>query len=169
MKRYYFLKSSLTAIAKLKNQFEQIHCKNFQIFTNSCLSYITIVMLFLSICGSAQTTIVAASGDGGFESGSTFAANGWTTVNSSTDAWALGNITSPGVDVGARSAFVSSTAGTTWAYSQFSTVQHLYRDFTPTTAGETLALLSFKWKVGGEGTEEIRATGTRIESDERVV
>ena len=110
------------------------------------------VMIFLSICGSAQTTIVASSGDGGFESGTTFAANGWTTVNSSTDAWALGNITSPGVDVGARSAFVSSTAGTTWAYSQISTVQHLYRDFTPTTAGETLALLSFKWKVGGEGT-----------------
>ena len=71
-----------------------------------------------------QTTIISPTGDGGFENGSTFAANGWTVVNPSTDVWVLGNITNPGVSAGANSAFISSNGGTSWGYSQLSVFNH---------------------------------------------
>ncbi|MFY8186783.1 MAG: beta strand repeat-containing protein, partial [Flavobacterium sp.] len=98
----------------------------------------------------AQTVLISPTGAGGFENGNTFVDNGWTTVNPSTDQWRVGNTTALTAFAGTNCAFVS-TNSTTWAYSQTSVFNHLYRDVT-IPAGETAVTLSFRWRVGGEGT-----------------
>jgi hypothetical protein len=110
-----------------------------------------VVAFFASISMQGQTTLISPTGDGGFENGSTFAANGWTVVNSSTDSWVLDAV--PAASNGARCAYISSTPSTTatWTYSQFSVVQHMYYDVT-IPANQSVVTLSFKWKAGGEGS-----------------
>ena len=110
-----------------------------------------LLTVFSALFMQAQTTLISPTGDGGFENGNTPAANGWTAVNSSTDAWFVGAVSPPGRSAGNNSAFISSTPGATWAYSQVSTIQHLYRDVV-IPAGETILTVKFKWKAGGEGT-----------------
>ena len=116
------------------------------------LSFVTVfVALFSFVFVQGQTTIlIDPTGDGGFETGATFAANGWTVVNSSTDSWVLGAV--PAASNGARCAYISSTPTTTatWTYSQFSVVQHMYYDVT-IPANQSAVTLSFKWKATGEG------------------
>ena len=98
---------------------------------------------------NAQTTLISPTGDGGFENGSTFASNGWITVNPATDTWQVGSV--PVVSAGSNCAYVSADGGTSWNYSQLSVFNHLYRDVT-IPVGESKITLSFKWKAGGEGT-----------------
>ncbi|MFP5437433.1 MAG: T9SS sorting signal type C domain-containing protein [Bacteroidia bacterium] len=95
----------------------------------------------------AQTTLISPTGDGGFETGSTLAANGWTAVNATTNTWNLGNV--PGWFTGNRGAYISNDIGTTWAYTN-STAQrsHIYRDIA-FPAGETSITLSFSWRGNG--------------------
>jgi hypothetical protein len=109
-----------------------------------------LVFSVFSFNSFAQTTLVNGTQGGGFELGTTFAANGWTVVNPSTDTWQVGSLTSPGVSNGTRSAYVSADNGTTWSYSQLSVFNHLYRDFT-IPAGESKLIVSFNWKAMGEG------------------
>lgn len=114
------------------------------------LSFVTLlVAMFSFVFVQGQTTLISPTGAGGFENGSTFAANGWTTVNPTTDTWSLGNV--PVSASGSNCAYVSANGGTSWTYSQTSVFNHVYRDVT-IPAGETKVVLSFKWKVGGEGT-----------------
>jgi hypothetical protein len=104
------------------------------------------VNLFCSATGSA--TLISPTGDGGFENGSSFAANGWTPVLSADYYWQLG--TTPGQYAGARSAYVGTSAGT-WSYDPaISRTSHIYRDVA-IPAGSTNITLSFYWKGGGEG------------------
>ncbi len=44
------------------------------------------LLLFIlsSVSVKAQTTLISATGDGGFETGTTFALNNWTVVNNAT-------------------------------------------------------------------------------------
>jgi Secretion system C-terminal sorting domain len=113
--------------------------------------YVLLVLAFFAFTNIiAQTTIISPTGDGGFETGTTPVANGWTAVNSTTDAWVVG--TAAGVGSGTNAAYVSQDAGVTFGYSQINTIQHLYRDFTAPAGTETVATLSFKWKAGGEGS-----------------
>jgi hypothetical protein len=114
----------------------------------SWLFMLLFCFLLLGNSISAQTTLISPSGDGGFENGATFALNGWTAVNSSVDSWIVGNTPTP--SAGSNCAFISS-APPAWTYSQISTIQHLYKDVT-IPAGETKIALTFKWKVGGEGS-----------------
>ena len=87
-------------------------------------------------------------GVGGFETGATFAANGWTAVNAPRSAWEVG---AGAVSfAGARGVYtIDNTAGT-WAY--FTTgarASHFYRDIA-IPAGATNIVLSFYWKGAGE-------------------
>lgn len=107
------------------------------------------LMLFSFVFVQGQTTLISPTGDGGFENGATFAANGWTTVNPATDTWQVGNV--PVSSNGVNCAYVSANGGAAWTYSQFSVFNHVYRDVT-IPAGENKVTLTFKWKVGGEGT-----------------
>lgn len=106
-------------------------------------------MLFSFVFVQGQTTLISPTGDGGFENGATFAANGWQVINPATDTWQVGNV--PVSSNGARCAYISANGGAAWTYSQFSVFNHMYKDIT-IPAGENKVTLSFKWKVGGEGT-----------------
>lgn len=113
------------------------------------LGFLKIVLFFISINSFSQTVLINPNSDGGFENGNTFASNGWTAINASTDSWNVGNI--PVVGAGTNCAFVSATGGATWQYSQTSSVIHLYKEIT-IPANEPKIALSFRWKAGGEGT-----------------
>lgn len=111
---------------------------------------ILFLVLFTGVLHS-QTVLISPTGDGGFENGSTFAANGWTTVNPTTDQWSVGSTVALIPSDGANCAFVSNNNGVTWAYSQVSVFNHMYRDIT-VPAGEGKVTLSFKWRANGEGS-----------------
>lgn len=107
---------------------------------------------FLAFSANAQTTLVSATGDGGFETGTTFAANNWTVVNGGGGA-ALNKfyVGAPGANAGARGAFISNDGGTTNAYDiTTSRVVHFYRTIT-ITAAEPYVDISFNWRGVGEG------------------
>ncbi len=97
-----------------------------------------------------QTTLISPTGDGGFENGTTFAANGWTGVNDATNTWQVGTVSIP--SLGTNAAFISNDAGVSNAYTATgSQVSYFYRDIT-VPAGENLIMLSFKWKNVGESS-----------------
>jgi hypothetical protein len=94
------------------------------------------------------TLLIDPDGDGGFENGSTFAANGWTVVNGAqTNQWFVG---APGADAGSNGAYVSNDGGTTNAYNVNATsIVHFYRDIT-IPAGTAFLTLTFRVRVEGE-------------------
>jgi hypothetical protein len=145
---YNLLRNLLLNSTKIQNETTNTTTKRM-----SFVSYLAVILLsvFGSVNMQGQTTLISPTGDGGFESGATFAANGWTAVNSTTDSWVVG--TTPVVSAGTKCAFISSTPSTTqtWTYSQTSKIQHLYYDVTIPT-GETKVSLTFKWKATGEGS-----------------
>uniref|UniRef100_UPI0037C034E0 beta strand repeat-containing protein n=1 Tax=Flavobacterium sp. TaxID=239 RepID=UPI0037C034E0 len=112
------------------------------------LSFVTVfVTLFCFTIVQGQSTLISPTGDGGFEFGTTLTDNGWTAVNSATNAWNVGTATSSG---GTKSAYISNTSGSTYAYSNSTTaVSHFYRDIT-VPASESVISLSFKLKGDGD-------------------
>ncbi len=92
--------------------------------------------------------LIDPAGAGGFESGTSFNANGWTVVNGSvTNQWHLGNVAT---GFNNRSAYISQDGGTSHTYDNSSTsVVHFYRDINfPADVPEFT--LSFNWKADGE-------------------
>jgi hypothetical protein len=112
---------------------------------------IGLTSLVLSVTSlNAQTTVlIDPAGDGGFENGTTLAANGWTDVNgTNTNKWNIGTAGTP--TAGTKAAYISNDLGVTNAYTNNAQCRvHLYRDVT-FPAGETIIKLSFKWKGQGE-------------------
>ena len=116
---------------------------------NLLLIFFTI-MSFLTF---GQVTLLSPTGDGGFETGTTAAANGWTGTNdgnATRNQWIVGSTYSWG---GSRGAYITNATGSTPppnAYTMNATrVTHLYRNFTIPTNAAT-ATLSFYWKGTGE-------------------
>ena len=103
-----------------------------------------------SLLGHTQTTLLNPTGDGGFETGTTAALNGWTaTVGTATqNQWIVGSAYAYG---GSRGAYITNATSTAPnAYTMTTTrVTHLYRNFTIPTNAAT-ATLSFYWKGTGE-------------------
>lgn len=91
----------------------------------------------------AQTVLISPTGDGGFETGSTFTANGWTEVNGANNLWYVGN--APVVYAGSNCAFTGPNS-TTWNGEAFVNVNHFYRDVT-FPAGPQANQLNFYYKV----------------------
>jgi hypothetical protein len=58
----------------------------------------------------AQTNLLSPTGDGGFETGTTFAANGWTVVNAAGNLWDIGTVATQ--YAGSRGTYVANPAGT---------------------------------------------------------
>jgi hypothetical protein len=104
--------------------------------------------ILISVSTSAQTTLISPTGNGGFESGTTFAANGWTEVNGTqTNKWYVG--TAATGFTGLRCAYIG-TAATNNTYNVSATsIVHFYRDFS-VPAGEPNVTLTFSWKGYGE-------------------
>jgi hypothetical protein len=108
-------------------------------------------LLILFVVSNAQTVLISPTGDGGFENGSSFAANGWTVANGATNQWFIGSVAPP--SLGANCAYISDDlGGATYNYATgaASTV-HFYRDVT-FPVGETDIQLTYKWKCFGEGS-----------------
>ena len=95
-----------------------------------------------------QTVLILPTGDGGFETGATVGANNWTALNN-TDAWVVGATPTP--SAGVRCGYVSPDGGTSWTYTQISTIEHIYYTVT-IPATQSKLTLNFKWKATGEGT-----------------
>lgn len=116
------------------------------------LSFVASTLLVLMANLSfAQTVLINPSGDGGFENGTTFAANGWTVSNSINNPWVLGTNNGYSVlPIANRSVFIRDT-GTAVAYYDVAKNcnNFFYRDVT-VPAGETKILLSFNWMLNGE-------------------
>ncbi len=118
------------------------------------------IALFIVHNAHSQTVLIDPAGDGGFENGTTFAANGWTVVNGSgTDynRWCVGLNAAP--TAGTYSAYISDgqsgVYGTNANYfynanSGGSSADkcHFWRDVT-FPAGEELITLTFNWKGRG--------------------
>jgi len=98
--------------------------------------------LFLQL--PAQTVLLNPNAAGGFENGTTFAANGWTQVASTNPNWYAGNAAVP--FAGAREAHIGTSAtnfsGTTTAPG----ARHFYRDIA-IPAAATNIFLSFYLKL----------------------
>ncbi len=113
-----------------------------KLFTSSAVA--------LGIIAGAQTTLINPATGGGFESGATFAANGWTEVQvggGAANKWFVGTATT---FAGTRSAYISNNGGTGNVYNNAQPrIQHFYQDVT-FPAGEPYVTLSFRWKGDGE-------------------
>lgn len=107
---------------------------------------ITLLLLLLSsLYGFSQVTLINPNGDGGFETGATFAENGWTAIGPPTNMnrrWYCGT----GQDgyTGARCAFIGNNETTVGTATGGKKV-HLYKSITIPT-GATNIVLSFKYK-----------------------
>jgi hypothetical protein len=102
-----------------------------------------LLMCFAVHVGFAQT-LISPTGDGGFETGTTFANNGWFTANqgNTNRVWYCG--TGQTGFSGSRAAFIGNT--TTTVGSSFpAKVNHLYRSVT-IPSGATNIVLTFKYK-----------------------
>jgi len=117
---------------------------------------------------SAQTVLIDPTGDGGFETGTTFAANGWTTTGTAGNIYRLGSVTPP--HAGTRCAFVSSS-GTSWINNGTARYRHMYRNVTLGSSSEPVVTLSFWYKInnttgdgdnGSRGPTAINGDGFRV-------
>jgi hypothetical protein len=115
------------------------------------LSVFASTALFLGV--NAQTTLISPTGDGGFETGGSFAANNWNiTGGTQVNQWTVGVNATAGFS-GINAAYVSNSYSTTTTHSYVNTstsVVHFYRDIT-VPVGETNIQLSFNWLCQGEG------------------
>lgn len=96
-------------------------------------------LLLITGISNAQTiTLLSPTGDGGFETGTTFAANGWTEVQAAGDArkWQVG--TAAGVQAGSRAAYVGSATANNGIAS--AKVDHFYRDLVLPAAATNVQL-----------------------------
>ena len=151
------MKKSASLISWLFSQ----HHSSRTIFSKQKISRLLLpvffIVLLLAFEGKSwgQTILIDPAGDGGFETGATFALNGWTAT---TSGWATRNqfVCNTGATAGfsgTRCAYVTNnTAGTPppHTYSTGTTrVTHIYRNFT-VPACATNIKLDFLWIGRGE-------------------
>ena len=111
--------------------------------------FLLIIILSLRIGILQATIIIDPTTDGGFETGTTFPLNNWTSVNDGNNKWYVGAFAKC---TGARGAYVdvNATAGAANTYQTGTArVSHFYRNVT-FPAGENSISLSFNYKGQGE-------------------
>ncbi|MCE3281010.1 MAG: Protein of unknown function precursor, partial [Bacteroidetes bacterium] len=122
--------------------------KNYKLRSRIALIAAVFTMAFNA---SAQTTLINPATDGGFENGSTFSANGWSSSNSANNPWVIGTAVSSGAITG-NSAYISNDAGVTNAYTPANnSTNYFWRDIT-VPAGEAKIILTFNWRSEGEAS-----------------
>ncbi len=111
-----------------------------------------LIVLGLSTTNAnAQTVLISPTGDGGFETGTTFVANGWSTAADNQNIWYCGTVAKT---AGLRGAYidVSASGGAGNTYIMTATkVSYIYRSVT-FPVGATNIILSFKWRCVGENS-----------------
>lgn len=136
----------------------QQQCRNFfhaisrlgKFFLNNLSRAFTLALFFCSFA-SAQTLLVDPAGNGGFESGTTFPANGWTSVNGLSNKWYIG--TAATGYSGANGAFIG-TSSSTYAYTSNSAHSHLYRDIN-IPANQPNLTITFRIKCTGNSNANL--------------
>ncbi len=116
--------------------------------------HITALLLLLTLGNRvfSQVTVLNPTGNGGFETGITFAANSWTAVNTGqTNQWWCG--TAVGGQNGVRCAYVGTAAANNNYTATATSVVHLYHDVT-FPAGLDQITLYFRYKVRGRSNED---------------
>lgn len=120
-----------------------------------------VIMLLMFVVGTSQTVHINPSTNGGFESGATFAANGWssTTGASTENQWTCSTGATAGFS-GTRCAYITNNTSSTpppHSYTLNANRRtHIYRDIT-VSSGETNIQLSFNWIGRGEsGNDRLR-------------
>ncbi len=105
------------------------------------------LMATVTTSSTGATVLINPFAEGGFETGSTLASNGWTVVNSATNVWTVGTVPTGFTN---QSAYITNNGGAAWAYTNTSaTASHIYKDIS-FPAGQTEISLSFNWKALGE-------------------
>lgn len=136
----------LNSTGATKNRFKDFVINSTLKRTKSAflLLFITLFSFTYSI---GQTILISPTGDGGFETGSTFAANGWTVANSANNPWIVAPLSNGAIT--GNAAFVSDN-GTTPNYNTgLTSSNYFYRDVT-VPAGQTKIKLDFNWISDGE-------------------
>ncbi|UUC45640.1 fibronectin type III domain-containing protein [Flavobacterium cerinum] len=114
----------------------------------SCLLWMALLMGYQGNAQGTQTTVlINPTAEGGFENGSTFAANGWTTVNAAANTWNVGTV--PGWFSGTGGAYISNDTGTTWAYTNSTANRSIFYRDVVFPAGVTAVNLKFDWRGNG--------------------
>lgn len=122
--------------------------KSFYFFFRNSRIHFPAAFLLLNLFLFSQVhaqTLISPTGDGGFETGTTFAANGWSVVNPPSNTnrnWYCG--TGQAGYTGNRAAFIGNNETTVGTNAQARTI-HLYRSIS-IPAGATNIQLSFKYK-----------------------
>lgn len=117
-----------------------------------------VFICFANLALYGQTTLISPTGAGGFELGSTFAANGWTatTGTATQNQWVCSTGATVGFS-GSNAAYISNnTAGTPPPHAYTlnpAQTSHIYRDFT-IPAGEPIISLSFSWLSNGDTNKD---------------
>ncbi|RAR47546.1 choice-of-anchor L domain-containing protein [Flavobacterium lacus] len=120
--------------------------------------FILVFLLFTIQFVRSQTVHINPTTNGGFESGATFAANGWnvTTGTSSQNQWVCHTGATAGFS-GSRCAYITNNASAiTPPHNYTLTVNrrtHLYRDVS-ILAGETNIILNFNWIGRGQNNTD---------------
>jgi len=135
--------------------------KNEALATKKSTSFKGVLVLFVfaffaNFSVQGQTTLISPSGDGGFETGTTLAANGWTVSNysGSVNQWSIGSAVTT-APFSNRSAYISSDLGLTNTYSTSSSNHvYLYRDVVIPVGSQYLPL-SFNYLSNGESSWDL--------------
>lgn len=138
----------------MKNYSKLINKIKKEVRHNMLFLKIVLVMFFTSQLSFAQTLLINPATNGGFESGSTFAANGWTatTGTSTQNQWVCSTGATAGFS-GSRCAYITNNTSSTPPPHNYTITAnrrtHLYRDIT-VPAGETNIELNFDWIGRGQ-------------------
>ncbi|MHB9140963.1 MAG: beta strand repeat-containing protein [Paludibacter sp.] len=107
-----------------------------------------ILLLWIPNLANGQSILVSPSGDGGFETGTSFGANGWISVNDGSNYWVVGTATKYS---GINAAYISNDGSNNTYTNSTNNTSHFYRDIT-VPAGESNINLSFYLQGTGELT-----------------
>ena len=114
------------------------------------------LFVLIPMLAFTQTTIINPTTVGGFETGTTFATNGWTSAGGTNNQnrWFDGTSATAGF-TGTRCAYITNVnGGTTHTYTLGTArASHFYRNIT-IPAGETQIALTFNWIGQGESSSD---------------
>lgn len=147
IKNYTLNKKSNSLFLYSKNIFTHKNLTNNTISTNKTSLILFIFTFLIFNITNAQVTLISPIGDGGFETGTTFAANGWTQVASARSYWEAGTVATQ--YAGNRGAYVTLNGGTYSYQIGTSRTSHFFRDVV-IPSGASAITLSFYWKGTGE-------------------
>lgn len=113
--------------------------------------YLLFICCVAAVTDFAQVVIINPTTNGGFESGTTFATNGWTAVNAAFNQWAVGT---GSFFAGTRGAYIGNA--TTFVGTNNGVSNHFYMPITlPATATNVQLTFEYKQPVTDNGWDSL--------------